>query len=369
VGSDEPIARVVEQLLEQHHPSDRVGLSGSPKARMPLHVREAIVVAAELRGYAPSAGENRFRLAIQTQLRQEGIACDLSNILVTNGAMHALDLCFRSLLSAGDEVLMHRPGFFIGGLVARAGGELRTFDSPASQGFRPDWDQARASLSPRTKVLYVNSPVNPTGYVFTEEDINEALALAEQADLWIVSDESLSRFTYAGRRHLSPTQRSRGISRTFLVRSFSKDYAMPGWRMGYVVSPAAWTRRLTAMLEWTVLSVSRVPQAAALAALTGPRQWTDSMPDEYGRRGDRLSDALNELPGLSCIPPQGGLNVFPSFERDADLLARQLVVRSGVPACPGIAFGVPGHFRLQFGGEEDAVDIAIKRIADTLRDL
>jgi aspartate/methionine/tyrosine aminotransferase len=365
-STDEPIARVVELLLERYHAADRVRLAGSPNTRMPPHVLEAVLASVQVHGYAPSVGEERLRLAIHDQLSREGVTCDVGNILVTNGAMHALDLAFRTVLSVGDEVLMPRPGFFIDGLVRRAGGVLKTFDSPVGDGFRPDWAEARKAVTPRTRVLYLNSPVNPTGYVFTHEDVEAATALAEQANLWIVSDESLSRFTYGGRNHISPFQSDSGQMRTFLIRSFSKDYAMPGWRMGFVVAPPTTIQPMISMLEWTVLSVSRIPQAAAAAALSGPRDWIESLTQEAAKRGARFADALNELPGIKCVPPQGGLNVFPSYDGDAEAFARHLVVESGVPAYPGAAFGTPGHFRLQFGGVEGAVDIALDRIADAL---
>jgi aspartate/methionine/tyrosine aminotransferase len=365
-GSDEPVARLVERLLQEFHPNDRVQIAGAPVVPLPEHVMEAALAAMKVPGYAPSSGEPVLRQAIQESLRREGIRVGAGRVLVTNGAMHALDIAFRSVLSPGDEVLMARPGFFIEGLVNRAGGVLRTFNSPEQEGFRPDWDHARASLTPRTRLLYINSPVNPTGYMFSESDIEAALSLAEEADLRIVSDESLAHFVFGGRRHQSPLAFDRGPARTVLIRSFSKDFAMPGWRVGYLVAPPDLISPLTSMLEWSVLSVNRAAQAAASAALTGPQEWIDEFLKRAEVSGDRLSSAMASLPELRCQAPDGGLNVFPGFAGDAQRFSRRLVVEFGVPACPGEAFGVPGHFRLQFGGREGALEVAIDRIKAAL---
>lgn len=361
---DQPITRLVETLLEKYDPGQRLHLSGSPLAELPGHVQEAVLASASERGYAPSRGEPRLREAIAASLAPRGIPVSPGQVLVTDGAMHALDLVFRSVLAPGDEVLMPAPGFFIGGLVRRAGGRLVHFPSPAADDFRPSWAAARALLTPRTRILYVNTPVNPTGYVYDESDVRAAAELAGEAGLLLVSDESLSHFIYGGRRHLSPAAGAAGEPRGVLVGSFSKDYAMPGMRVGYVVLPANLVRQVSAMLEWSVLSVSRPAQAAALAALTGPHDWVETMVTGAAARGRRVASELNAITRLSCIPPSGGLNLFPGFAGDAERLTYDLVVRFGVPVCPGSAFGAPGYFRVQFGGSEQDLALAVQRIRD-----
>ena len=193
---------------------------------LPDHVREAIAAAVSVKGYTPSQGEPALREAIAASLAARGIRADAGQVLVTNGAMHALDLVFRSVLQPGDEVLMPAPGFFIGGLVRRAGGRLVHFPSPAADGFRPSWATAAGLVTPRTRILYVNTPVNPTGYVFDTRDIEAARNLAGEAGLLLVSDESLSHFVYGGRIHMSPAREGSGAIQDVLVGSFSKDYAM-----------------------------------------------------------------------------------------------------------------------------------------------
>jgi len=258
---------------------------------------------------------------------------------------------------------MPAPGFFIGGLARQVGARVAWFPSPVSARFRPSWAAAEAAVTSRTRILYVNTPVNPTGYVYDDTDVRAAADLAARTGLMLVSDESLSRFVYGGRRHLSPAAADPQL-RSVLVGSFSKDYAMPGMRVGYAVLPPELVGRVSALLEWSMLAVSRPAQAAALAALTGPGDWLDAMAAAAAERGSRAARELAAIAGLSCIPPRGGLNLFPRFAGDAEGLARDLIVRFGVPVCPGPAFGCAGYFRLQFGGAWQDLQLALRYIED-----
>jgi aspartate/methionine/tyrosine aminotransferase len=361
--TEQPMTRVVDTLIEMYHPDGRLHLSGSPLVPLPAHIQEAVLAAATVPGYAPSGGEPALREAIVVSLAARGVRVGAEQILVTCGAMHALDLVFRAVLQPGDEVLMPSPGFFIGGLARQVGARVAWFPSPASARFRPSWAAAEAAVTPRTRILYVNTPVNPTGYVYDEADIAAAADLAARAGLLLVSDESLSRFVYGGRRHLSPAAAAPEL-RGVLVGSFSKDYAMPGMRVGYAVLPPELLGRVSALLEWSVLAVSRPAQAAALAALTGPGAWLDAMTAGAAERGSRAAGELAAIDGVSCIPPQGGLNLFPRFAGDAEGLARDLAVGFGVPVCPGSAFGAPGYFRLQFGGAWQDLQLALRYISE-----
>jgi aspartate/methionine/tyrosine aminotransferase len=358
-----PMTRVVEKLIERHHPDGRLRLSGSPLVRLPDHVREAVAASATVPGYAPSGGEPTLREAIAASLEARGVRVSPEQVVVTCGAMHALDLVFRSVLQPGDEVLMPAPGFFIGGLARQVGARVVWFPSPASARFRPSWAAAEAAVTSRSRILYVNTPVNPTGYVYDETDVRAAADLAERAGLLLVSDESLSRFVYSGRDHLSPAAVHPELGGV-LVGSFSKDYAIPGMRVGYAVLPPDLLGRVSALLEWSMLAVSRPAQAAALAALTGPGDWLGEMAAEAAKRGSRAARELAAIDGLSCIPPRGGLNLFPHFAGDAEGLARDLIVRFGVPVCPGPAFGCAGYFRLQFGGGWQDLELALRYIKE-----
>lgn len=363
VATDDVVSRAIERLLEETHPRDRITLGGSPVAELPPHMVDAARSVASYHRSATSKGDPSLRCAVAEQLGASGVRYSAEQIIITNGAMHALDVCFRTLLSRGDEVLVPEPRFFIDGLVRRAGGSLIGFRSPEEAGFRPDWNDARRRVTPKTRLLFVNSPVNPTGYVFDEEDIAEAARLAHEHDLWIISDESYSHFVYRGNRHLSVASNPAAHDRTVVVRSFSKDYAMPGWRVGYLAAPKTLVPPFARMVEWSCLSVNQVAQTVALAAIQGSHHWVDRFVIEAERHAGTFCRDLNAIPGLRCGVPNGGLNVLVGVRGDATAFVRSLVTDAGIPAHPGDAFGAPGFFRLQFGATDAALDHALGRVA------
>jgi aspartate aminotransferase len=369
VNSEEVVSRAIERLLKATHPHDRIPLGGAPVVDLPPHIIEAAQSKVACRGSSPSVGEPMLRRAIAKRLKSEGVVYSEDQIVITNGAMQALDVCFRTLLNRGDEVLVPEPRFFIHGLVSRAAGNLIGFPSPERHSFRPDWAAARRRITSRTRLLFLNSPVNPTGYVFDEDDIAEAARLAVDNDLWIVSDESYSHFVYDGLRHLLIASDPAVEGRTITVRSFSKDYAMHGWRIGFLAAPKRLVRSLAITLEWSCLSVGQVAQFAALAALDGPQDWVTTLVAQAERQGSMLARGLNAIHGVRCHHPRGGLNILVGVSGDANKFARSLVTDMGVPAHPGEAFGAPGFFRLQFGATDAALQAVVDRtrkIADRL---
>lgn len=363
------ITRRIDRMLRASAHPDPVKLGGSPAAELPPHVLDAVRATPARSSYADSQGGERLREAIVADLEPEGIAMSADRVLVTNGAMHALDVCFHSLLAPGDGVVTHRPGYFIEGLVRRAGGVLQGFPSPESDGFRPDWDAAARAITPRSRVLFVNSPVNPTGYVFTDEDLERAWRLAEEHDLWIVSDESYSHFLYGGRAHRSVVELDTEGRRAILVRSFSKDHAMPGWRLGYAALPSTLVDAAAATLEWSCLCVNQTAQDAGLAALTGPQGWIDAFARRSEALGAITAAGVNAIPELRCLAPQGGLNVLVGYDGDVRALISTAVLRFGLGIQPGTAFGAsPASFRMQFGGTGDAVQAGLQRLAAVVAD-
>jgi aspartate aminotransferase len=357
------LARHIDRLLEATGHPDPVELGGSPYVALPEHVRAAYVTAPARSTYVDVHGLPALRAAIGDKLKGEGLPAATERVLVTNGAMHALDVCFSTMLDPGDAVLMARPGYFIDGLVRRARAELHEFPMPAVGGYRPDWDAAERAVTPATQVLFLNSPVNPTGYVYTDEDLERAWRIATDHDLWIVSDESYSHFTYGARRHRSVAELDTAAERTVIVRSFSKDYAMPGWRLGYAVFPELLVEEATGMLEWMCLCVNQAAQAAGLAALTGPQEWISGFRAEAERLAGVAAELINAIDGLHCPPAQGGMNLLVDYGGDIDEIVRTTVTQLGFAIQPGEAFGAPDRFRFQFGGTETAVRTALARLA------
>jgi aspartate aminotransferase len=336
-----PLTQLYRQLG-----SDAVRLSGSPRVDLPEHVLAALRDAPT--GYTSAAGDPALRAAIA-----EHHEVAVERVVVTAGAMQALDLSFRLLCPAG-ELLMPRPGFFIDQLVTAS-----IVGIPVDDTGRPDWAAARTSVTADTRAIYANTPVNPTGYVFDSADVDAVHELIVAGDLWLIADEAHTNFVYRGshRTLLSPAL----ADRTVLIRSFSKDFAMAGWRAGYAIAPEGIAADLAANLERQTVATSALAQAAALAALTGPQDWVVAMAAAARDRGERLAAALDGIEGVACEPPAAGLAVFARVG-DSELFAAELL-RLGVPAIAGEAFGAPGFVRLQFGGDPDATAEAIERIA------
>jgi aspartate aminotransferase len=218
-------------------------------------------------------------------------------------------------------------------------------------------------------VLFLNSPVNPTGYVYTEDDLERAWRLANDHDLWIISDESYSHFIYGGRKHRSILELDPARDRTILIRSFSKDYAMPGWRLGYASLPAALVDAAAAHLEWSCLSVNYTAQTLGIAAMTGPLDWIDSFVRDSERRAELVARTIDHVDGLRCVAPTGGLNVLVGYDGSIDAIVTHSITQLGFGIQPGAAFCAPGYFRFQFGGTDTAVRTGLDRLALAVRQL
>ena len=357
------ISRRIDRLLGSTSHPEPVGLGGSPYASFPPHMLDVAHEVPPRSTYGDSRGSSALRVAIAARLAAEGLPVDPDRVLVTNGATHALDVCFRTLLGDGAGVVMPRPGYFIDGLVRRAGGVIQPFASVEENNWKPDWDDAERVVTSSSRLLFLNTPVNPTGYVYTDADLERAWQLATDHDLWIVSDESYSHFIYGEERHRSPLVLDPDGERTILVRSFSKDYAMPGWRLGYLTAAAGVAEQLAATLEWSCLCVNQTAQAIGIAAAGGPREWIDRFVGDGDRLGARAASAIAEIPGLRCVAPQGGLNILVGYSGDVERLVQHSVSDLGFAILPGAAFGAPGYFRFQFGGSADSVEIGLERLA------
>jgi len=350
---------------------DILNLFGSPYWSAPAHVLEAAERAARENQVAPSRGFPELRQAMADKLAGEGISADpRTEILVTNGAMHALSLVFTTLLDPGSEVLMYRPSFFFFGLVELAGAVPVYADTRQENGWRWDAKALEAAISAKTKMIVLNTPTNPTGYVATEDDLRGVADVARRHDLVIVSDESYDNMVYEPSRHIRIASLPEAKDRTITICSFTKTFAMQPWRMGFVAAPADLTEYIQKVLEWSVLRCSHVAQRAAQAAIEGPQEWLLQIASRFQRSRDVMIQALDSGRGTRYVVPQGGpflfLNVAElglSGTEFSDWLLREF----GVPTDPGSFFISDAHVRLPFGGSDDVVREAARRIR-TARD-
>jgi aspartate/methionine/tyrosine aminotransferase len=344
---------------------------GEPDGATPPHVIEAGVRALHdgHTRYVDPAGLPALRAAIAASLAWRGVRAPAESVVVVPGAKPMLFYALLAVLEPGDEVLVPDPGFPIYASVVRFAGGVPV-------GYGLDANLA-ALVTPRTRALVVNLPGNPTGGVATPAALRALAELALRHDLTVISDEVYGRLRYDG--HVDSIAALPGmLERTVIVDSFSKSYAMTGWRLGFGVVPAPLVERVTMLVVNGTSCTPPFVQLAGLAALTGPQESVATAVARLERRRDWLVDGLNGLPGIRCPRPDGAFYAFPDvrkIEERARLSTTQLAARllevHGVAVLPGTGFGPggAGHLRLSFAVSPAVLDLALERIRECISDL
>jgi aminotransferase len=314
-------------------------LKGTLAAPLPEHVRVAVLAAlGEDAAAAPSRGLQALREAIARSLPAP--ADPEREILVTNGAMHALSVTFRAILEHGDEVIVPTPCYFFRGLIERAGGTFVPV---------PGWDPDAIgrAVTPRSRALVLTNPNNPDGHLPSRTEIDELLAVASRHDLTVVADEAYERCIHDGE-----LASAWGAPNVILVRSLGKSLAMPAWRIGFVAGEPSVIDACLRELEWDVIRVSYVGQRAAMAALDSPQGWLTEIAERYRRDRDAAHAAIDEHPILSAALPVA----TPFLWVKLGSLSSEALVGAGVGVVDGASFGTPGYARLPFGGAAELAD-------------
>jgi aspartate aminotransferase len=350
---------------------------GEPHAATPAHVAEAAFAAVRAgeTGYCPSAGLTDFREVIAAELaRTRGVPVPVERVLVANGAKPFLLFTVLAVCEPGDEVVLPDPGFPIYESAIRyAGATPIPLPLRESGDFTFDPEELGARLGPRTKLVILNSPQNPTGGVVGASDLQAAAELILATDAWVLSDEVYARLLFEG-DFASIASVPGLLERTVLLDGLSKTYAMTGWRCGYACVPEALVEPL---VRFFVNSTSCVPpfiQRAGIAALTGPQDDVARMVDELRVRRDLTVAGLNGLPGVSCRTPGGAFYAFPNVSEvalDADALATRLLEEAGVAVLAGSAFGAEGadHLRVSYATAPELLEAAFARMGELLATL
>ena len=346
---------------------------GEPDFETPPHVVEAGIKA--LRDgethYCPSPGLPVLREACAAELsRTRGLDIPARRVLVTPGAKPFLFFGVLATCDPGDEVIYPDPGFPIYESVIRWAGAVPVpLPIVEEEGFAFTAEQLAERMSPRTKLVILNSPANPTGGI-VDRDLNAGIAgILADHDCWILSDEVYSQLLYAG-THDSIA--SHGLlDRTILLDGFSKTFAMTGWRLGYAAVPDALIEPITRLIVNSVSCTPPAVQLAGVAALEGPRDAVDTMREEFRRRRDVVVRGLNALPGVSCVEPQGAFYAFPNVRGtgiDTGTLANRLLDEAGVAVLAGTSFGAngDGYLRLSYANSLENLEAALAAMGELL---
>jgi aspartate aminotransferase len=344
---------------------------GEPDFDTPDNVRAAAKDAIDkgLTHYPPYAGlpELRAAIAADTTARR-GFAVEPSNVFVTVGGKGVMVYAIMALVDPGDEVIVPDPGYPIYDSITRfVGGTSVPIPIRQENDFRLDVDELAALITPRTKLIVINSPANPTGGVLTRGDIERIAELALKHDLVVLSDEIYSRILYDGAEHFSIAALDGMADRTITLDGFSKTYAMTGWRLGYAVVPDWLVKAYGQLIINTISGATAFAQAGAIEALRGPQDDVDAMVREFRARRDLIVDGLNDIPGFDCLRPQGAFYVFPDIKGTGLTgaeLAERLLQEAGVCVLAGTAFGGVGtnHIRISYANSRENLSEALHRI-------
>ncbi len=343
---------------------------GEPDFDTPWHVRESTVFALE-RGtthYTSNLGYLELRRALARYVRKTfGAEYNPEDeVLVTVGVSEALDLALRALLNPGDEVLYHEPCYVsYRATILFAHGVPLTVETRAEDGFRLTRAMLEARVTPRTKVLMLNFPNNPTGAVMSRAELEEIAAFARERDLLVITDEIYGELTYDG-PHTSIVSLPGMRERTIFLHGFSKAWAMTGFRLGYACGPAELIEAMMKIHQYTMLCASSLSQKAALEALARPESDIAEMVDEYRRRRNLIAAAFADM-GLECHRPLGAFYAFPSVAKlgmSAKEFALGLLREEKVAVVPGTAFGAcgEGFVRCAYATGLDNIKEAISRL-------
>ncbi len=344
---------------------------GEPDFDTPAHVREAAKQALDdgATHYAPFPGIPELRAAIAADVNmRKGVSADASQVFVTVGGKGVMLYAILGLVDPGDEVLVPDPGYPIYESLTRfVGATPVPIPIRMENDFRLDVDELAALITPRTRVLFVNSPANPTGGVLTRDDNERIAALAIEHDLWVVSDEIYGRILYDGHEHVSIASLPGMAERTIILDGFSKTFAMTGWRLGYAVVPPSLIATYAQLVINTISCAPTFAQVGAVQALVGPQDDVEAMVVEFKARRDLLVAGLNAIPGIRAMTPVGAFYAFPSVAGtglSGAELAERLLVEAGVCVLAGTAFGGVGteHIRISYANSRENLTEALGRI-------
>ncbi|PNX50552.1 MAG: aspartate aminotransferase [Thermoplasmata archaeon M8B2D] len=348
---------------------------GEPDMETPENIADAGVKAIKNKKthYTPSVGILELRKAVQDEVEKtRGYYPDLEQIVITPGLKPGIFFSMLATVNPGDEVIYQDPGYPTYGSVSSFLGAKGVLIPLIEENeFRMNPDDVKKRITKKTKLIIVNSPQNPTGSVMTKKELDEIAMLAEEHDIFVVSDEIYSKMTYES-KHFSATSRDESKERTVLLDGFSKYFAMTGWRLGFIVAPKKMAERLQDFLVSAVSCTADFTQWAGVEALTGDQSFIIEMMKRFKEKRDRIVKGLNTIPGFSCLSPRGAFYAFPNIKKtgmNSQECADHLLYNAGVATLPGTAFGPygEGYIRFSYANTLKNIDVAIEKIKESFK--
>jgi aspartate aminotransferase len=351
--------------------------AGEPDFDTPEHIKAAAISAlqAGFTKYTPNAGIPELRQAIAEKLMADnGLNYRATQIVVSNGAKHS---CFNTVLATcqpGDEVIIPAP-YWVSypDMVRLAGAEPVIVQTSERNGWKMTAEEFENAMTPRTKMVIMNSPGNPTGAVYTREELQAIVDVAAEEDIYILSDEIYEKLVYDDAQHVSIASLSpEAYDLTITVNGFSKSYAMTGWRLGYAAAPDPIARAIDSIQSHSTSNPSSFSQHGALAALKGDQQPLADMREEFDLRRNYMFDRVLKIPNVSAVKPQGAFYVLVNIGQlglTSQNFADRLLSKANVAVVPGAAFGDDRTVRLSYATSIDIIKKGLDRFQDFCRTL
>ncbi len=368
------ITAKAKSLKEEGH--DVIGLgAGEPDFNTPQNIIEAAVKSMNEghTKYTPAAGLPLLKKAIINKLQKDqGLAYEPNQIIVTNGAKHGLYTLFQVLLDEGDEVIIPIP-YWVSypEQVKLADGVPVYVDGLEENEFKITPDQLKSAITAKTKAVIINSPSNPTGMIYTKEEL---LALGEiclEHNVLIISDEIYEKLVYGENEHVSIASLSPELKEaTIVINGVSKSHSMTGWRIGYAAGNKAIISAMTNLASHSTSNPTTPSQYATIEAYEGPQDSVEEMKDAFSQRLDIIHQKLNDIPGVTCLKPKGAFYLFPNVEKavkltgytDTDEFVSALLEEALVAVIPGSGFGADKYIRLSYATSLELLEKAVERI-------
>ncbi|MEH7437188.1 pyridoxal phosphate-dependent aminotransferase [Neobacillus drentensis] len=355
---------------------DVIGLgAGEPDFNTPQHILDAAVISMNegYTKYTPSAGLPALKQAIIKKFASDqGLAYKPNEIIVGNGAKHVLYTLFQVLLNDGDEVIIPTP-YWVSypEQVKLAGGVPVYIDGLEQNQFKITPDQLKNNITSKTKAVIINSPSNPTGVLYTAEELLELGKVCLEEDILIVSDEIYEKLVYGNHKHVSIAELSPELKKqTIIINGVSKSHSMTGWRIGYAAGNQQIIEAMTNLASHSTSNPTTTAQYAAIAAYNGTQEPVEEMRKAFEERLEIIFDNLTAIPGFTCVKPQGAFYLYPNVKKAAQMtgfnhvddFVEALLVEAKVAVIPGSGFGTPDNIRLSYATSLEQLEKAVERM-------
>ena len=364
---------------------DVVGFgAGEPDFNTPDHIKAAAVraIAENITRYTPASGTAALKQAVCRRVKEDfGLDYQPSQVVATSGAKHCVYIALRALVNPGDEVILPAP-FWVSylELIKMAGGTPVVVSAPESARFKITAGQLAAAVTPRTKALVLNNPCNPTGTVYTKEELAALAKVCVEKDIYVISDEIYCGLLYGGVKTASFASLGEDVKeRAILINGVSKSYAMTGWRIGYLLSSEKIAKVMANYLSHSTGSPGSVSQAASVAALTGPQDCVEAMRRAFEERRNYIVSRVNAMDGVSCVKPDGAFYIMMNVEKQlgrtlhgeliqsSDDFSAALLKHGLVATVPGSGMGAPSFVRWSYATSMDNIKKGMDRLEAFLR--